>query len=1153
MNNIGPAINNGFRVKSLQLRNFGGYHLRTTRFQLNCNGAVFSGPNGAGKSTALDAIRLIFVERPRYNSASGESATSGRSTESYYRGQYGSTGKGERTSKQDAKCLRNIGMEQHFMAIMMVFEDTRGECFTAGRFLLIRANGKYDWQNFTCPGDLSLKDHFPKWQTAGSLARMLAELGGILHNTISDYLTALGDALGFTNPTLAFDAFRNFESAIGVKEMKSVNGFARDYLLPADNFSVAIENAMNQIRAGIDSINEVKMVEDQIKHIEAMKHQVSSYIETNKEVLSLHEQKVLIKVHEQFVGILMERTPLNKAKADYTKLKNEREALQTRIDALRAEDEALTTKINSDELHRAQELKKEHATLSSIVAGRLQLLQKLEGLAAELNMKLDAESETGWIQSKNRIQNIHDEAEAALNDLRVQQAERNFAKTNKEKEISDLKGDIAYLEKSGSNLHSHSVRFRTKLAEELCISIHDIPFACELIRIREGEEAWEGVANRVLDGVARQLLVAPELYSRVVEIMNANHWSGKVTVFDPSRPVQGSLDDLCPDTLGRKLEVKDHPFAAFAETIIMETADHRCVANHEIGKATGKCCTATGTVKTSRRAEKDDRHRVNDRSKYILAWDNKAIIEALKQTLAGKEGELKVIKDVLLQLEGGIKVHNKRYNCAQSLVGGVDGWKPYTQIETASLKTELDTINAELNRIDSTEMGLLLKRREEVKEGLAQALENMNAFFNKEGSLTQQIASRRDSICGKRENIRVRIGSVNQKVHIGSENRNLLRKLLSEATAELGLGDVESYRKLVNTRADQISRVFLKMRGSNEEKTRSKEKSMTSTLNALQRRADKYLEEWSNEGQHLESRVTIEENGDLLINYRIFDIWIEALNQKIVDDLPRCKNFLENELDATVDQHISAIETEISNYDKSVGNMISNINTMLADVPYDPAKGTRAVLVCQDTENEHIELFKSKFSNIIRNAHNTDSREVMRQLQDLLMMVADDGMIETKKRRDKILSLANWKDVYVEEQFFDDNGNVTESRTYRGHDGASGGQGERLTMLLLGAAQSYAMGGADPTRTATGLQTIVLDEAFLRSSSETAQASTDILTTMGLQVIAATPAEKLGAFENQAEHIFSITSDSKHRTKAQPVKYKTAILGIEEEQEVSCV
>jgi len=70
---------------------------------------------------------------------------------------------------------------------------------------------------------------------------------------------------------------------------------------------------------------------------------------------------------------------------------------------------------------------------------------------------------------------------------------------------------------------------------------------------------------------------------------------------------------------------------------------------------------------------------------------------------------------------------------------------------------------------------------------------------------------------------------------------------------------------------------------------------------------------------------------------------------------------------------------------------------------------------------------------------------------------------------------------------------------------------------------AQAFGCHDRARQAAASHLIVLDEAFMRSSEEIAAAAIEILSVMGLQVLAATPFSKLIAFRHNARQVFTIT------------------------------
>jgi uncharacterized protein YPO0396 len=1141
-NNIAPSKWNGFRIKTIEVRNFGGYHRSTTRFFLNSDGVVFSGPNGAGKSTALDALRLIFRERPSFNSASAESS-SGRNIESYYVGQYASTGRGTRTSKKDAQTLRGVGDEANTMGILVVFENPVGECFTAGRMLYIRANGNREWQNFTSPSELSLDEHFPTWKTAGKVARQLSELGGMLHKTIDDYLVALGESFGFTNQRHALDAFHNFEAAIGVKDMKSVNGFAQDYLLPADNFSKAVDNAVEQIEASYQALREAEETEKQIKMLTDLEAKMKEYKTAGSDILRADDLLDLAALTRKIINRFMQKSVRAAQRNKLSILNGQHAAVQAEILNLEAEKESLDAALNSDEARQADMLRGEQAANTTNIGNRENRLTRMAAIAQSLSVTLDASSEVKWNDVHTKVTAMVAEAEAAAETLRSQKSEHDFKLHEKNAEIQSIKEEIKTLDESGSNLHAHSLRARTAISQAIGVNEEDMPFVCELVRIRKSDEAWEGVANRVLDGVGRQMLVAPDLYGDAVSALNAGKWGGKVVICDTTRNHSSSCSALPSDTLASKLEIKDHRYAGIVDSLLHDNADHRCVNAAQLKTIKGKAVTQEGTIKLQNRAEKNDKNKINDRRNYILAWDTTARKQGLEEVLEELTVEQTSLNDISVQYNAGISKHSERAHNAHQLLGGHEGWADYSNIETASLVTRNKQIKAELANLETGETAALFKRREEVKLRLPIARKENEGMLVQKGSIEGTIESLTATIkdkASKKENrlILETIARRSEKLPFGLEDRRLFRSMLLEETADGPVGLHFAHAPITALATKDYSAMERACNGVELKLRKSRDRisnDATVTVGRMQNLVTRYIGNWPEAGAKLETTITKDDGKD--VNYTVFDEWMAALDQKRHDDLPRVMQTLKEEQSDAIEQHITTICSEIESYDERVDEMIDSINALLANIPYDPAHNTRAALQYLETEDEEINTFRARFKAISDTAHNKKRSEITQDMRDLLLPLVDDSSADNQRRRKKILSLAKWKDVYVEELGIEADGELKLRRSFMGKDGASGGQRERLTMLMLGAAQTYGMGGADPSRTATGLQTIVLDEAFLRSSSETAQASTDILSAMGLQVIAATPFEKLGAFRGQASQIITVTS-VENQVKTQPTQYQ---------------
>ena len=159
-----------------------------------------------------------------------------------------------------------------------------------------------------------------------------------------------------------------------------------------------------------------------------------------------------------------------------------------------------------------------------------------------------------------------------------------------------------------------------------------MPFAGELLQVREDERDWEGAAERLLRGFGLALLVPDAHYKAVAEWVDGNHLRGRLVYFHVRPPRAGELPALHPDSLVRKLAIKpDSPHYDWLERELAHRFDVACCATQEQFRRETRAITRAGQIKDpSGRHEKDDRHAIADRSRYVLGWSNTAKIEALE-------------------------------------------------------------------------------------------------------------------------------------------------------------------------------------------------------------------------------------------------------------------------------------------------------------------------------------------------------------------------------------------------------------------------------------------------------------------------------------------------------------------------------------------
>jgi uncharacterized protein YPO0396 len=165
-----------------------------------------------------------------------------------------------------------------------------------------------------------------------------------------------------------------------------------------------------------------------------------------------------------------------------------------------------------------------------------------------------------------------------------------------------------------------------------------MPFAGELLQVRDDERDWEGAAERLLRNFGLSMLVPDAHYPGVADLVDRRNLGGRLVYFRVRPRSRGGLPTLYPQSLARKLVVKpDSPFYDWLEREVAHRFDFACCMSQEEFRRETRAITRRGQIKAQgERHEKDDRHRIDDRSRFVLGWSNEAKIEALegKQRLA---------------------------------------------------------------------------------------------------------------------------------------------------------------------------------------------------------------------------------------------------------------------------------------------------------------------------------------------------------------------------------------------------------------------------------------------------------------------------------------------------------------------------------------
>ena len=1117
------AVRKGYRLQRLEIKNFGGYHGPASVFKFDLQGAVFSGDNGAGKSTVVDGYRMLFRTHPRFNSATQEQSKD-RTVETYYLGQYGKKDSG---SGAKHMTLRTHGVRAGYMAVCGVFETDAGEVFSFLRMAYFPKKGdSAEWRLITARGDISIERDFPEWPTKGVASRAAEALNGELHSTFKDFFAAIGLAFGIDDPEDAVAAFRFIDESIGVKKMGSITGFARDNIFPKKSLKDSADAVITTFEEVRQSIQAVERCEAKIKDLT----EVDRRFKLLDKALDTHEASVNRKARfEQFSNLIEHAywaRQMRKSTSEQAALMAQLTEAETQEHAARAEVNALEDAIRSNNFDKIDDYiadKAQKTQKLTSVRSKISRL-KAEFKALGLNFRCDLAEEL--VQVRKELDEkiaIVEERRANVTDGR-QDLERTLYRAEESKrEAGEI---LASLLNSKTAIEHRLLNVRTKLAAELQMREDELPFLAELVQIREGEEAWEGVANRVLGGLGCEILVDAAYASQARKFINSgpagagkHNWGTKVILREIKDMAPASRARVAKTTLAGKLDVNpESAFAQVARSLVDNAATHECVSEAKFQAATGDACTKEGSVMRNNRLVKDDRSKIDDRSKYVLGWNIEDRIELARQSLADSEvvhakasDELKQSIDALATLDGQRDGLNRL--AAQDL--------NFFELDEGTLQREITALEASITALDSKEaqdmrrnMTLARKRETDARE----AQKTLNGQIGAKTSSASTAGSNRDS---KAERVRKSIeqfgpaSAADRKAYREAartamkvpDTREISRHILREVLFDLGstMGDI---RRIV-------------------EAANNSELHIHNRANDTQRAADAFLREYTEEGGHVELDGLV---GDLsqaesLARGRMVrDVWVSRLATLNADDLPRHKANFQERHSAFAKDTVETIKTQVNAYATRLQLMQEGLNSILKDQIYDPMENSRARLRIRPTNDNHIVVkFRARLDDAVK--HIYSPREVLEaKTQRVIDMINDENTVKGEKQREAILDLTNWFEMDIEEYTVDENGDFLEQRRFwSGKDGESGGQGERLTMLLIGAGLAYTFGLHDETRASTGLQIVVLDEAFMHGSEEMAAAAMQVLGAMGLQVIAATPAQKLQAFAGHAERVFDIS------------------------------
>ncbi|MEO5607242.1 MAG: ATP-binding protein [Polaromonas sp.] len=1074
----------GFRLMRLEVFNWGTFDKRVWALDLAGKNALLTGDIGSGKSTLVDAVTTLLVpaQRIAYNKAAGADARE-RSLRSYVLGHYKSE-RNEVSGNAKPVALRE---QNSFSVILGVFHNAGFDqtVTLAQVFWMKDAFGQPERFYAVAEKPLSIGADFANFGTdVAQLRKRLRKDKVELFDSFPPYGAYFRRRFGIEGE----QALELFHQTVSMKSVGNLTDFVRHHML--EPFDVA-----PRVKALIEHFDDLNRAHEAVlkakNQVELLTPLVTDCDKHAALLLEADELRACrngLKTH--FAGLklalLNERLQTLAETLDSENTKVKRLEAQSAGQQSQAIELRLSIAANGgDRMARIGEeiTRKQHeADRRKVAAARYDELRRALGLLQVAN----AEDLLAQQRSCVQLQGVVVErADAVQNELTERAVD--FKQGRLENEA--LSDEISSLKARRSNIDARQIAMRSALCDGLGLAESEMPFAGELIEVRETERDWEGAIERLLHNFSLSLLVPDALYARVADWVDQTQLKGRLVYFRVRAASSAESAQLHPDSLVKKISLKpDSPFYHWLDREVARRFDLACCSTQEQFRREARAITRAGQSKAAgERHEKDDRHRLDDRSHYVLGWSNTAKLAALASKQRVLQARLSHIGGQIVDLQTEQKAINERVATLAKLVE----YRDYLELDWPTLALEIGKLKDELAALESAS---------DLLKGLTKSLDTLQSEIK---GTDKQLLEQRD-----------RRSKTEQKISNDTALRVQTLALLEDADASPHparlatlqhqlLGDKQTTIENCDHLERELRDALQKAMDAEDAKAKRLRDKIIDAMRSFSTR-------YPLETQEVD--VAVDSTGD----YRSL---LAKLN---ADDLPRFEARFKELLNENTIREVANFNIQLNRERTTITERITRINQSLTQIDYNP--GRYIELVAQPSTDADVRDFRAELLSCLDSSVGVASADAkdgqdgqyseakFLQVKRIIERLRGrEGLTELDKRwTAKVTDVRNWFVFAGSERWKEDG---REHEHYSDSGGKSGGQKEKLAYTILAASLAYQFGLAWGETRSRSFRFVVIDEAFGRGSDESAQYGLKLFEQLNLQLLIVTPLQKIHIIE----------------------------------------
>ncbi|MBS1603607.1 MAG: hypothetical protein JST42_13135 [Bacteroidetes bacterium] len=1089
----------GFRLQYMELYNWGTFDEHVWKIRPEGETSLLTGANGSGKTTFVDALLTLIVPEKRYrfyNQSSGSEKKGDRTEESYVLGGYSTT---HSDNGQSSKTLYLRENKEEAYSILLAHFSNEAEQYVT-LFQVRWFSGSEMRRVFAIAHKpLHIESDFRPFDTGGAWRRRIDQQYNKgsrkqveWFDAASRYAQRMVEVLGMQS----MQALSLFNQTMGIKVLGELNEFIRTNMLEPRNMEVEFQELKKHLSTLIDAQKNIEKSEEQIRLLQPLKMHFLAFQEQSDLARQASTEVETAKIWRNYTKYHLLDRRVRQLEEELRSLRHKDEEALQELRDLREEERQTINQLEQNKAgQRLQQLEKDREQLNQQVRDAEKALERFSEWCSLLRLE---ESKPGDEAAYMRIKKESDRMEKKLGtEIRNNEEDAFSAQDTLQKATGEkhkIEAELNILLNSKNNIPSHLIHLRRELCAELKLEDHELPFAGELMQVKNSEMDWQPALEKLLNPLALRLLVPDKHYKRVTRYVNNTNLRTRL-VYNHIKDI--ALNQHAEDgTVWHKLDFHpEHPLSSWVGQQVIQQYNFTCVDNEKILERFERAITIQGLIKNRDRHEKDDRPDRNDPSRYVLGWNNEKKKAALQQRRSQLVDQIGLAEEARQRTAQ----RNKRLQEQVFAVKHINEHPGFKIIHVAAIVQSIHSTEEQIAK---------LKKSSDQLKTLTQQLEDIRARLQvrqtEKDGLVSQITLANHSLSTKEHEQQqlselVRLITEEDKEHLLQFQRNS-RTVAGED--ELSLENIDScYQRLTET-AEQAYRNHADLA---TKEGRELEKAITRIKRPPMELLTRFTD-WAADVQQLP------EESEFAAEY--ID-WLEKLES---ENLPRFKKDFERLLHETPVIKIGLLNEELENWERKIKNSITTLNQSLAGINFNRLPDTYIQLGIRPVTDPVIKEFRHRLLNALPQAADWQQSRFEEKAAHFKQHVQSfvDALDENELYRSRVLDVRNWFEFWADEKFRETN---ELKKTYRQMGQLSGGEKAQLTYTILCSAIAYQFGITREGRNSRSLRFIAVDESFSNQDEEKATYLMELCKQLHLQLLVVTPSDKIQIVENFIAHV----------------------------------